>query len=374
MLDGIIAQYGFLFQKYVFIDTVISHASMDLFFTYEGVDDIDINNHVDGENIALVSTSKNTYLQVKSGTVSKECWAKVLGNWILTDDCKEGAFSLICENDLGFDIGDENTIETVYKYFENGSSKDKRAVAKRVYEKLFKDNSEDEIKKLISDITTDCSIRVSSMDSIIDDLCQKISETYCTDIKVYERAKQSRTERILIYLMAEIDEAIQDKNKYTLTFQKLMDIVGKVKNEISDDKYIVDTSDIKKKKKKDVEALLKDSNLREIRQLRLVKNDPGFIARELVNELLYKDFRDVYVDGGIEVSNIEADAYANYQDTIFEIDITPTPKEVFVNTTKKEIHSSIMPDSPIYRNGCYVYLTGDEADDEKQITWGVENE
>ena len=374
MLDGIIAQYGFLFQKYVFIDTVISHASMDLFFTYEGVDDIDINNHVDGENIALVSTSKNTYLQVKSGTVSKECWAKILGNWILTDDCKEGTFSLICENDLGFDIGDENTIETVYKYFENGSSKDKRAVAKRVYEKLFKDNSEDEIKKLISDITTDCSIRVSSMDSIIDDLCQKISETYCTDIKVYERAKQSRTERILIYLMAEIDEAIQDKNKYTLTFQKLMDIVGKVKNEISDDKYIVDTSDIKKKKKKDVEALLKDSNLREIRQLRLVKNDPGFIARELVNELLYKDFRDVYADGGIEVSNIEADAYANYQDTIFEIDTTPTPKEVFVNTTKKEIHSSIMPDSPIYRNGCYVYLTGDEADDEKQITWGVENE
>lgn len=374
MLDGIIAQYGFLFQKYVFIDTVISHASMNLFFTYEGVDDIDINNHVDGENIALVSTSKNTYLQVKSGTVSKECWAKVLGNWILTDDCKEGAFSLICENELGFDIGDENTIETVYKYFENGSSKDKRAVAKRVYEKLFKDNSEDEIKKLISDITTDCSIRVCSMDSIIDDLCQKISETYCTDIKVYERAKQSRTERILIYLMAEIDEAIQDKNKYTLTFPKLMDIVGKVKNEISDDKYIVDTSDIKKKKKKDVEVLLKDSNLREICQLRLVKNDPGFIARELVNELLYKEFRDVYADGGIEVSNIEADAYANYQDTIFELDTTPTPKEVFVNTTKKKLHSSIMPDSPIYRNGCYVYLTGDEADDEKQITWGVENE
>ena len=374
MLDGIIAQYGFLFQRYVFIDTVISHASMDLFFTYEGVDDIDINNYVDGENIALVSTSKNTYLQVKSGTVSKECWAKVLGNWILTDDCKEGAFSLICENDLGFDIGDENTIETVYKYFENGSSKDKRAVAKRVYEKLFKDNSEDEIKKLISDITKDCSIRVSPMDSIIEDLCQIISETYCTDIKVYERAKKSRTERILIYLMAEIDEAIQDKNKYTLTFQKLMDIVGKVKNEISDDKYIVDTSDIKKKKKKDVEALLKDSNLREIRQLRLVKNDTGFIARELVNELLYKDFRDVYADGGIEVSNIEADAYANYQDTIFEIDTTPTPKEVFINTTKKEIHSSIMPDSPIYRNGCYVYLTGDEADDEKQITWGAENE
>ena len=208
----------------------------------------------------------------------------------------------------------------------------------------------------------------------MESLNQKISETYCTDIKVYERAKQSRAERLLEYLMAEIDGAIRDKNKYTLTFQKLMDIVGKVRNEISDEKYIVDTSDIKKKKKKEVEALLKDSDLREIRQLRLVKNDPGFIARELVNELLYKDFRDVYEEGGIEVSNIEDDAHANYQDTMIELDGNPTPKEVFINTTKKEIHSSIMPDSPIYRNGCYVYLTGEEADDEKQITWGVENE
>ncbi len=374
MSEGIIAQYGFLFQRYVFIDTAISHASMDLFFTYEGVDDIDVNNATVDEDIALVSTPKNTYLQVKSGTVSKECWAKVLGNWILTDDYEEGAFELICENELEFDISDENTIETVYKYFENGSKKDKRAIAKKVYEKLFRNNSEDGVRKVINDITTGCSIRVCSMDSIMESLNQKISETYCTDIKIYERAKQSRTERLLEYLMTEIDAAIRDKNRYTLTFQRLMDIVGKVKNEISDEKYIVDTSDIKKKKKKEVEALLKDSDLREIRQLRLVKNDPGFIARELVNELLYKDFRDVYEEGGIEVSNIEDDAHTNYQDTMIELDGNPTPKDVFVNTTKKEIHSSIMPDSPIYRNGCYVYLTGEEIDDEKQITWGVENE
>lgn len=42
MSDGITSQYGFLYQKYVFMNTAISHASMDLFFTYEGVDDIDV--------------------------------------------------------------------------------------------------------------------------------------------------------------------------------------------------------------------------------------------------------------------------------------------------------------------------------------------
>lgn len=374
MLDGITAQYGFLFQRYVFIDTVICHASMDLFFTYEGADDINVNNSLIAEDIALVSTSKNTYIQVKSGTVSKECWAKVLGNWMLTDDHEEGTFSLICENELGFDINDEGTIDKVYKYFENGRTKDKRAIAKRVYEKKFKNNSEDEVRKAIKDLTKKCSVRVCSMGLIMESLDQKISETYCTDIKVYERAKQSRSERLVEYLMAEIDRAIKDKNKYTLTFPKLMEVVGKVKNEISDEKYIVNTSEIKKKKKKEVEALIKDSNLREIRQLRLVMNDPGFITKELVNELLYKDFRDVYEEGGIEVSNIEDIAYTNFQDAMFAFDDTPSPRDVFYNTTKREIHSSIMPDSPIYKNGCYVYLTGEEADDEKQISWGTEDE
>jgi hypothetical protein len=47
---------------------------------------------------------------------------------------------------------------------------------------------------------------------------------------------------------------------------------------------------------------------------------------------------------------------------------------VFSETVKKEIPSSIIENSPIYRNGCYVFLTGDEIGDEMQITWGHEDE
>ena len=45
MLDGIIAQYGFLFQRYVFVDTVISHASIkDTYYelTLENGDTLEI--------------------------------------------------------------------------------------------------------------------------------------------------------------------------------------------------------------------------------------------------------------------------------------------------------------------------------------------
>ena len=52
----------------------------------------------------------------------------------------------------------------------------------------------------------------------------------------------------------------------------------------------------------------------------------------------------------------------------------PAAEDVFKRTTDKEIHSSIMQNSPIYRKGCYVYLTGDEIEADKQISWGKEDE
>ncbi|MCD7731613.1 MAG: hypothetical protein LUI05_09000 [Oscillospiraceae bacterium] len=208
------------------------------------------------------------------------------------------------------------------------------------------------------------------MDTMIENIKQKVFDTYCTDIKIFERAKQCRLERILEYLLFEIEESIKNKKKYTLTFPKLMELVRRVQTEISDNKYSVNTSAIKKRKRSEAELLVQEDSIREIRQLKLVSDDLGFITSELVNELLYKDFREVYADGGIEIANIEDIAYSNYQETVFEFDSTPSAKNLFINTVKKEIHSSIMENSPIYRKGCYVYLTGEEIDEEKQITWG----
>lgn len=373
MSAGIISQYGFLFQKYVFIDTVINHASVELFFTYEGVDDIDITHDMD-EGLVMVSSSKDTYMQVKSGNVTKECWAKVIGNWILTGNTKTGSFVLISENELGFDITDESTVESVCKYFENGKSERKNAIARKVNDILLKDKNRYEVKEIIKELSLKCNVVVKSLDDIITDLCQKIMETYCSDIKVYNRAKKSRAERLVEYIKAEIDDAIKEKKKYILTFTNLMDIVGRVRSEISDDKYTVDTAALKKRKKKEAETLVENSELREIHQLRLVRDDTEFVTKELINELLYKEFREVYVENGIEISNIEDIAYTNYQDTLFDFDGKPTPKEVFRNTTQKEIYSRIMDNSPIYRHGCYVYLTSKEIEEDKQISWGDDNE
>lgn len=281
---------------------------------------------------------------------------------------------MVCENALEFDVNDEKTIDAVYDYFEQGKDKKRSAVARKVYDKILLNKGENNAKEIIKELSGKCIVEVSSMDSTVNDLCQIIIKTYCTDIKIYERAKQARCERFVEYLLAEIDAAIKNKKKYTLGLQRLIEISGTVKNEISDNRYTVNTSEIKKRKQKEAETLVKDSALREIRQLKLVNNSTEFITREVVNELLYRDFRDVYANDGIEVSNIEDIAFTNYQDALFDLGDNPAAKEVFKRTTAKEIHSSIMQNSPIYRKGCYVYLTGDDIETDKQISWGKEDE
>ncbi len=374
MSDGITSQYGFLFQKYVFIESVISNAAMNLFFTYEGVDDIDVSDVKTVDTLVMASVSNSRYIQVKSGTVNKNCWSKVIGNWILTDDYQNAIFILLCENELDFDVNNADIIDSVYCYFEEGASKSKKSIARKVNDKIFAGNDENTIKEIIRELSRKCTITTRSFDELKEKLLKTFIDTYCTDVKIFEKAKERRFERFIEYVITEMDIAIEKKKKYTITFQKLMDIVNRVRSEISDNKYTIETVELKKRKKKEAETLMGDRSIREVRQLLLVQNDPAFITGELVKELLYKDFRDVYADGGIEISNIEDMAHTNYEDALLEFNETPSPKEVFVKTTRKLIETSILDNSSIYRNGCYVYLTGDDIDPDLQISWGEDNE
>lgn len=62
MSSGIISQYGFLFQRYAFIENVISNAAMNIFFTYEGVDDIDVSKAKKEDMLAMAAASNNRFI------------------------------------------------------------------------------------------------------------------------------------------------------------------------------------------------------------------------------------------------------------------------------------------------------------------------
>ena len=39
----------------------------------------------------------------------------------------------------------------------------------------------------------------------------------------------------------------------------------------------------------------------------------------------------------------------------------------------RPIESNSLPDGPVYRKGCYIYLTSDEVDEDLQIEWGKDD-
>lgn len=75
MPAGITTQYGFLFQRYIFIKTVLDFIGIDTFFVYEGADDIDVINE---ERIVSIGISNNTYIQVKSGNSFDEIYPSLI--------------------------------------------------------------------------------------------------------------------------------------------------------------------------------------------------------------------------------------------------------------------------------------------------------
>ena len=371
MPAGITAQYGFLYQRYAFIKLALENAGMDRFFVYEGIDDIDIAEEY---RISAIRYYNNQFVQVKSGTVSHDCWAKVIGNWLLIED-EAPTYRIVLENALVFDFRADDIIDGVVGYFMAGFDKASTSIANKVYKKFLESANETALKNRIAEMLNRISVEVLSMEEMYSAIEEIFKTIYCPDITKYEMAKICRCDRFIEYINTKIDEAIKKKKSFTLRYVDFMDIVNKVTTEISDGKYIVDISEMRKRKTTVAEQLVSSDTLREVRQLRLVNPNKGFVVKELVKELLYRDLRDVYTtSGNTLISNIEETAYSNFEDAKYSLPEELEPRQLFHETIIKEIPLNIVDNSPLYRNGCYVYLTSDETDESRQITWGEEHE
>lgn len=371
MPAGITAQYGFLYQRYAFIKLALDNAGMDRFFVYEGIDDIDIAEEY---RISVIRQYNNQFVQVKSGTVTRDCWAKVIGNWLLIED-ENPTYRIVLENALTFDFRSDDVISCVISCFTAGLDKNSTSTANKVYKKYLEGANEMALKNIITKMLDRITIEVLSMEKLYAAILETFKEIYCPDIIKYEMAKICRCDRFIEYINDRIDEAIKKKKSFTLRYVDFMDVINKVSAEISDGKYIIDISEMRKRKTTVAEQLVGSDDLREVRQLRLVNPNRGFVVKELVKELLYRDLREVYTaSGSTLISNIEETAYSNFEDVVYSLPEDAGPRQVFDATTGKDIPLSIVDNSPLYRNGCYIYLTGEETDESRKISWGDEHE
>lgn len=373
--SGITSQYGFLFQRKVFVLYVLENMNVKQRFCFEGKDDVEIATD---EKIYELDSSEDNCVQVKSGQVDQSCFSKVVGNWLLLDSVKPEHYTLFIENELKFDLSEENITNEMLVFVEKGKTKKKTSIARKVYEQ-YKDDIEnddaqklkDEIKNIIGKMKTDkCS--VDELDLRLEKI---FFEKYCTDIVEYNIAKKKRLEKFIQDINKQIDESIKQKKTYSLVFPELMKQIVTVSEEISDKSYNVDIKLLKPVFAEKAKKIVDEKKKREVKQLFLVNTQEEFVLRGIVNELFYKDFRDVFVEQkAMDISNLEEFAKENYEIAKDELGVDCTPKELFDRTTAKAIDSEIIPRGPMYKNGCYIYLTSDGIDEDLQIEWGEESE
>lgn len=333
---GITAQYGFLFQRKAFILFALENAGTKQTFTFEGKDDIEISAD---ESIYSIKATDSSYIQVKSGIVSESCFCKVICNWLLLDKTASDAVILFAENQL--ESRDSDAIKNaISDYILQGKEKKRSSIAWKTYKKfqnlIEKDQAtfSDIIEKLLQ-IT---KIHVCSMDDLDRRLEKVFFDNYCQDITEYELAKSKRLERFISYINQEIDTTVKSKRPCTLLYADLMKIIMKVCDEINDHRYVAKIPELKRRARSEATRLAEDKAIREVRQLYLVDDHDEFVIDGIVHELLYKDFRDVYISQKeVEIINLEQNAYENYTIAKFSLDEPESsiPKRIYINVLSK---------------------------------------
>lgn len=372
--SGISAQYGFLYQRKVFVLYALKNAHTNQLFTFEGEDDIDVDYQ---DSIYMLHEYEKRYIQVKSGYIDETCFCKVICNWLLLND-EPNNFILCSENALNFDI-DDATVNKVYQYILGGAIKKNSSIAKKTYKKFEKEINDQPqtIIDRISSFISNFQHIILGMTELDTQLETVFANTYCQDVIEYNLVKSMRVKRLMSYINQEIDLAIKSKKPYILSYPDLIRLIMKVCEEINDHQYVVDIDELRKKTRPDAARIVSERKAREVRQLYLVDQSDAFVVDGIVRELIYKDFRDVFMEHrSVEIINLEQSAYENYdtaQLSLTESEIC-IPKKIYAETLKMPIESSILPDGAIYRKGCYIYLTGDTIDSERQISWGNEDD
>jgi hypothetical protein len=373
--SGIISQYGFLYQRKVFVSLVLENISCERSFRFEGKDDIDIASD---EKIYEIDVANNKYIQVKSGSVSKNCFCRIIGNWLLLEDVDIASYLLYIENNLNFEIEENEILKEMSDFVQEGKTKKISSIARKVYEKykmdIINDSSktlDDNIKHIIKELRIEKNA-IAELDLKMEEI---FFDTYCSDITQFSLAKKKRLERFLDYVNRQIDESIKKKKTYKLVYQEFFKLVIQVCDEINDHSYKIDVMALRPKLIKEAEKIVLEGKKREINQLFLVDTRKEFVVKEIVNELFYQDFRSVYSDKkNLDISNLEMDAKENYDSAKFKVNNPKNPKELYEFTVSQELYSEILPKGPIYRKGCYIYLTGESVQSDMQITWGEDDE
>lgn len=369
--SGIHSFAGFLYQVDVFIYLAFKYMSNGKLFTFEGIDDIDIDSLDDA--LFTCTGLDNRRIQVKKTSYTSKLLT-ILANWV--EDFDElYTFEVITKSSSGkIEIFSKDIIEKfVLKVIEN---KAKRDVYSRIYSNYNVEAGEESLREVINKINSNSkSIKLSSIEQIsIEESSKKTLTFKSTDLnlKLYNEIAKKRYFYIRSRIQEEILDCIRKEKPYILSDENFSLIVNHAINKINIDQ-VIDYKDVKEKSLPIVDAKY-NSKDREVVQLKSTNISKNQILTQLQNMFYYeknKDLREAIEM--IEVFDKFERIGKQYHDIavgILKEENNDTPTLRYYKTIEKSI--SEMEQEMNY--GLYIHLTREKVIKELKVTFKEDNE
>ena len=364
---GRVAQHGFEYQKFAYYYLISFFKNNYDKYYYEGKEDV----HFESSN-----TNKKMFVQVKTASLSLKEKKNILIKWLSVDDIAD-KYILMCEKNNVFDItAITNDVVRIIKASKYGSSTSNATI---VYNKYSINGVFDEAKlrsdiKKIKENLSDVYIKSNEMmfSELRNQMKYEAENAFVIDSTI-----EARIYNILTKILLKIHNEYVDSmsNPVELTYSEFNNFYIDARNlfpyDFFDDDYIKLKNNIDKSK-------LLDESLREVNQLKKLKLSDRYIVQQLINEIFYKEFRKFYYDIKLseEIENIEELAFQNNIQIIERAMAKGQFNliDIHFDTMSKTINHPLitkMKGVDFCTKGCYIYLTSDETDENKQISWEI---
>ncbi len=368
-MSGIYSQFGFEYQKEVFINSLLMYFKSETKAFYERDDDVSIGEY--DEKLTKTTCDSDILIQCKSGTISHDILVHVFCNWLLAF-FNQKKFVLFLENNIDFTYSEQSIKDSLIskiKSYPNGKKPNRGAILYKLKEKYY-DKSTSTIKpELIRDLA--CvykafNVNIKSSKELYESSKKKFTAKYSATLEI-ESARSLRfdTFRDNIYIL--IRDELLKKNCIEIEYKDYWRIIEKSIHEVTDQLYNPSFIEFQKKHIDKIETIKKDLK-RETDFFEKIGFNDEYIIDLLINEMYYKLVKYHYVS--IKQSDLtslaESIAKENYLRT--KIQIQNNIQYLFSTTISQQIKAEIILNSKM-QTGCYIFLSGDEADDECFIDW-----
>lgn len=370
--SGIKSLGGFAYQIKVFIYylALLNQAEQIEFETIEdvnirkGVEEID--EHSEQYKCILSRKEANTAIQVKRTDVTNASAEKILYNWLLVEADINNVVKYILFTDDKYSNKDIIFTKGANEAYKNIiSTKPKRSDALVARVKSIFEGKFNEFEKTYNEIKGKYAYKsISNLDDSILKLYEKIFHREAS-----ETIYVMRVEELLRCITAKIMKAVSSKSPFIYTYTDFMCQVEEICERIGREQIILNYSVFKVGKSIDWDDL-ELVNSRECKQLNACRLTQRNIEQHLMYKLYYEASKCLYMENSKVslIDDIEDMAYDNFESAKCILCEEGQDKPIKrLEETKKRSNSYAVNEQ--IRYGACIYLTREDIEDEKKISW-----